>query len=467
MKLEFQEDLLKFLVQKSESKKYIQILEADVFELDTHYTVFGLLKNFVQKYNSLPSLGNLLEHFDRELKQKSKNQNFEDIVPQIEATIREAFAPFKGNSDQIKEVIIEEYQKKLLKDLFVAEAGNIKTATSDTIKEIQRKITKIVSVAEGDDEDANNKGTFALADFATAKKTIINGTPTYLRALNRMTSTKGFYSPQLVILMGAPKSFKTGTLLNLAVGLVRNGERVYYVDCENGQDRIKDRFYQAMLEATWEEYAGGELDETLEEMVGRFNVMGGDFRADFFPAHTKSVSDVEARLDEIQEETGWTPTVVLWDYPDLMKPTDYRIKEKRLQIQGVYFDIIRCQKKRNIWGIGLSQVSKDAVGKAVIDMKGFAEDFGKAANCHAAFALCRTDEEREAGLMRIVPVVQRDGVAPSSHAVCYVTVDEARMCVKEINRDEASKIMLNYEKKNPKSKETKTKAFRPKKIEDE
>lgn len=354
-----------------------------------------------------------------------------------------------------------------MRDLFVSEAGNIKTATSDDIKEISRKVAKIVQVAEGDEEEENNKGSFALADFDLSRKTIITGTPTYLKALNRMTSTKGFYSPQLVVLMGAPKSFKTGTLLNIAVGLVRNGERVYYVDCENGEDRIADRFYQAMLEATWEEYASGELDETLTEMVSRFKVMGGDFRADFFPAHTKSVADVEERLQEIEEETGWTPTVLLWDYPDLMQPTDYRIKEKRLQIQAVYFDIIRCQKKRKVWGIGLSQVNKDAVDKAVIDMKGFSEDFGKAMNCHAAFALCRTQAEKEAGLMRIVPVVQRDGVAQSSHAVCYTSISEARMQVKEIDRDQASKIMSDFEKNSPKSKEVKSKAFRPKKLTDE
>ena len=49
MKLEFQEDLLKFLVQKSESKKYIQILEADVFELDTHFYSFRASEKFRYK----------------------------------------------------------------------------------------------------------------------------------------------------------------------------------------------------------------------------------------------------------------------------------------------------------------------------------------------------------------------------------------------------------------------------------
>ena len=327
----------------------------------------------------------------------------------------------------IKDIIVEEYQKKLVKDLIVAEAGNLKNATSQTIKDLHRKLSSIVKVAENDLNEEANKGRFALSEFSLGSKTVITGTPTYLRALNKMTSTKGFYSPQLIILMGAPKSFKTGTLLNIAVGLVRNGKKVYYVDCENGEDRITDRFYQAMLEATWEEYASGELDETLEEMVRRFSVMGGDFRADFYPAHTKSVSDVESNLDEIEEETGWKPDVILWDYPDLMRPTDYTIKDKRFQIQAVYFDINRCQKKRGIWGMGLSQVNKDAVGKAVIDMKAFAEDFGKAANCHAAFALCRTEDEQKAGLMRIVPVVQRDGVNQASSAVCYTMVSEGKI----------------------------------------
>lgn len=466
MKLEFQQDLLKFLVQNKEAKRYIEVLEEDVFDLDTHYTVFGLLKSFVKKYRSQPTLGNFLEYFDRELKQQTKKngENFDDIYRDIEETIREAFYPITANVEQIREVILEEYQIKLLKDLFVQEAGNLKTANSETVSEIYRKIAKIKNIGESDMDEEQNKGIFALQEFTTSRKSMVSGTPTYLRALNRMTSTGGFYAPQLIILMGAPKSFKTGTLINIAMNLVRDGKKVYYVDCENGESRILDKFYQSMLRATWQEYTSGELDETLEEMVRRFKVMGGDFISDFYPAQTKTVADVEERLKEIEQETGWKPDVIMWDYPDLLEPTNFKIIEKRLKIQAIYFDIIRLHKRRDIWGMGLSQVNKDAVDKPVIDMKGFAEDFGKAANCHAAFALCRTPEEKEVGLMRIVPVVQRDGVAQHSHNACYTEVKEGSMSVVEVEKDYAAALLKTVEKP---AKKVLNKAFKPRNVKDE
>ncbi len=465
MKLEFQEDLLKFLVQKPEAKKYIEILDGELFDLDTHFTVFGLLKGFITKYRSQPSLGNMLEYFDRELKSKqSKGENLGDVYSEVEETVRNAYEPFRANADQIREVVLEEYQVKLLTTFWVKEAGNIKSATSDSIKDLHKKLTEIKRIGETDlEEEDENRGRFALSQFEKGQKSLVDGAPTYLRALNDLTSTKGFYSPQLVVLMGAPKSFKTGTLLNIAINYVRNGKKVYYVDCENGEDRILDRFYQGMLEATYGEYNSGELDDVLEEMVKRFSVMGGDFRADFFPANTKSVADVEAELDILAEQ-GWIPDLICWDYLDLMIPIDYKIKEKRLQIQAVYFDAIRLQKKRKMFGISLSQVNKNAVDKAVIDMTGFAEDFGKAANCHAAFALCRTADEKEVGLMRILPVVQRDGVAQHSKGACYTLVDESKMSVKEITRDAASKLLSTVVKTVP---ETRKPLPRPKKIRDE
>lgn len=89
-------------------------------------------------------------------------------------------------------------------------------------------------------------------------------------------------------------------------------------------------------------------------------------------------------------------------------------------------------------------------------MTNFSEDFGKAANCHAAFALCRTPYEKEAGVMRIVPVLQRDGVAQHSNYSCFVDVDEARMTVKEIKYDEWEKRTAVFKVSNVKKKPTTT-----------
>jgi len=463
MNIDFQTDILKWLCQNPTSKKYISMLEADLFDLDTQYTVFQILQSFTKKYSSQPNEASMLEYFDRQAKENS-TQISPEVFKAIEDAIREAYTRFTGNGEFIRETIIQKYQIKLTKKLVTDSVTDLKDEKEGVIMDLYHKMSKIKQL-EDSEEDENNKGKFALAEFTKGRRSVEEGHATFLRALNRMTSTHGFYSPQLIIFMGGPKSFKTGTLLNVAMNYVRDGYKVYYADCENGEGRILDRFYQAMLQSDWASYSSGEHDDVLEEMVGRFQNMGGDFRADFFPAKTKTLLDVEDRLDELKEEHGWEPDIICYDYLDLMKPIDHRVVEKRLQIQEVYFDAIRLQKKRGLIGLGLSQVNKDAVNKAVIDMKGFAEDFGKAANVHAAFALCRTSEEKEHGLMRIVPVVQRDGVAQHSGKACYVRVNEGEMAINEIDKYEWENTIATSRSGVDKSK--KTRGPRPQTIKDE
>lgn len=460
MTLEFQSELLKFLVQDKAGKKYISFLDSSIFDIAENGIAFDVIQGFFKKYNNRPSKSDILEFFAIQTKETTANIP-KEAYNLIENSLKEAFNTYNGNNDFIKERITETYQLKLMKDLFADKMLDLKDGTNDVVLEIYKSAKKIKNLSNQDEEEENNKGTFALSEFRIGHRNEIEVTPTHYDSLNRLTSKGGFYSPQLIVLMGAPKAFKTGTALNVAMGLVRSGKKVYYVDCENGEERIKDRFYQAMLEATWEEYDSGRLDSTLSEMVKKFSIMGGDFRSDYYPAHTKSIADVEDNLQAIEEECGWTPDVIVYDYLDLMMAEDYKIKDKRLIIQAVYHDAIRLQKRRNIFGISLSQVNKEAVNKPVIDMTGFAEDFGKAANCHAAFALCRTEDEKEAKVMRIVPVVQRDGVSQAGGNACFVEVDEGSMRVSEIDRVEwksrVSEVQTNKGVRPNKSRAVKSK----------
>ncbi len=465
MTIEFQSDVLKFLTQTKQSKKYVQIIDPDFFSETIQQTVFTLLKNFLDRYNSLPSKGNLLEYFHKQMAQQPDISK--ELIGILETGVHSAFNEFKGSSDHIKEVIIERYQLKLIQDVYKETSGQLKGGDMDLVNDIFKKVHKIKKLGDQDGDQAEqNRGQFLLQEYQQGNYEVVTGEPTYLHALNNLTSTKGFYPPQLVIFMGAPKSFKTGTLLNIAHGYTRDGYKVYYADAENSQGRIRDRVRQRMLECTFDELVSGKLDTTLTEQVDRYKAMGGDFRADFYPAHTKTLADVDDELDFLKEEYGWEPDIICYDYLDLFQPEDRSIKEKRLQIQAVYFDAIRLQKRRNMIGFSLSQVSKGAVDKRVIDMTGFAEDFGKAANCHAAFALCRTPEEKQAGVMRIVPVVQRDGQAQHTGNAVFVNVDESRMLVQEIDKEDWT-IQVDAAAKNL-PKESKPKTNRPRKpVQDE
>lgn len=462
MTIEFQKDVVKYLCQRKDAKKYIEIINDDFFDGADEYVVFALLKSFVQEYHSQPSLGNLLEFFHKELRKK-KEKLPADLVNSSEEAIRTAFEVLTANVDQIREIIIEEYQFKLTKDLFIENAAKVKQKDPEVIKDMFRKLSDIKKLGETDlDEEKKNRGTFLLKDHSNDDYDDTEGHPTNLRAINRMTSTGGFYCPQLIVIMSGPKGFKTGTLLNLAKGYVQDGYKVYYADAENGHVRLKHRVRQAMLNCTYNELRSGVMDDTLDQMVTKYMALGGDFKADFYPAHTKTIHDVEIELEYLRDEHGWVPDIICYDYLDLFKPIDSSIKEKRLKIQACYFDAIALQNKWGMFGFTLSQVNKEAINKRIIDITAFSEDFGKAANAHAAFAFCRDKVEKELGIGRLLPVMQRDGVAQESNKACFVKVEEGKMLMEEIKYKEWQEIYDSAKKENSKVRRVKGNG-RPKK----
>lgn len=434
MTIDFQNLLLKFLLQTKEGKKYVPMLDNSCFDLSESQVVFDLLAKYINKYKTQPGKENMIEYFDKQAKKMNLKK---DVYNVIDAAIRKSYEPFNSDTGQIREEILFFAQYKKTKNLFVEYSDKIKEG-NEVFKKILGEMGTIVKLAEDETGSENNKGGFLLADYTTSKAHLPKACPIFLKGINKMTAAKGFHTPQLVVFMGGPKAFKTGLILKMVIELVRDGERVYYADAENGAHSIITRAKQGMMEITREEYYSNEHDEVLTEMVGRFKALGGDLNVDFYPAYTKTLLDVDAELEYLKEQKGWTPTVIVYDSIDHFLPSNNKITEKRLQIQSVYFEAIRLNNKWGMFAITPSQVRKEAVNKAVINLKDFAEDFAKAANCHAAFAICRTEEEMELGLARIVPVVQREGVRYDGRNVCTVQIDEKRMVVNEIDYEQAT-----------------------------
>ncbi len=88
-------------------------------------------------------------------------------------------------------------------------------------------------------------------------------------------SKLNLYRRGITVLAAPPKSFKTGIVQAVAVGLARDGCDVYFVDLENGRDKSRRRFYQNMLNCTKEEiWAGRVVDRARVRLHDREAVYG-------------------------------------------------------------------------------------------------------------------------------------------------------------------------------------------------
>jgi hypothetical protein len=396
----------------NDSKHYIFYLKPDYLSDPTLSIILALIQNYYKKYNKLPSQENFIHFSQQELKDHAASKV---IFSELNSLYLNRF----DDTEIVLEEIIKFCQKSI-----ILNATEKMDSTDELAESLLGTLGELNNL-----KNVNKKRDLVDIYDSNISLKIEPGFPTCFETLNSMTASGGFKSPELIVLMGGPKSFKTGTLLNIAIGYLLDGLNVYIADFENGSKNLLIRVYQALLECERKEI--NSYRKELNQILEKIKKMKGSLKIENYSAHVDSLSNVESDLDLLAKE-GWKPDVIFYDYLDLARSSDNSIKDKRLQIQSVYHHSIRMNKKYNTFCFTPSQVGKHAVSKRDITLTDFAEDFGKAMNCHAAFALCRTDEEVQAGIGRIITVVQREGERFNPNRFVQVELDESRMMIREI-----------------------------------
>jgi hypothetical protein len=467
MTAEFQEKLLKFLFQIKESKNYWKELDQNIFDDPFYKVVYSLWYDYVGKYQVIPSKANFLQYTEIYLT-KQKAYATKEVYDAIRKVISIAYSATDDDIDFTRDQIIMYARKKGMRDLFTNKAGKIKDATFEELDGIYTEMRRIIGIGSNSADVDRNRGGFMFRDADTQlHDTMIIGHPTFLDSLNKMTAARGFYSPQLLLLLGGPKAFKTGVMLTLMIHYAKSGLNVFVADAENGAASIKTRIKQALLEC--ERHELGKYKAELKYILNKLKLYGGDIVVHHFPGKISTLDDVDTELTRLREDEGWTPHVIMYDYLQLFASTNKRLNNKQDQLQDVYHHAKRINTKFNCFAWTAAKVRRDAVNKLVIKTDDFGEDFGQAYNCDATYALCRTETEQANGYGRLVPVLQREGTAYKFGAstTCALKINEATQSVTELDA-EAYMATLEDEYKNNKARPGhQRKYIPPNKLKDE
>lgn len=433
MTTDYQMSLLCYLVQFPDGVSYIDDLNEELFDLLEFKLTLQTLKKYHKLYGTLPGKVSAQQFLEEQITETSDLSS--DVARDLREVFEDLYYPLPINDKlKLQDTLILEVQQKNIETSFMDfAAGKL------SVNQVFTKINKLSSLVKTAGYDTHADGGFLVADREKHYDEQVQGHPTFINDLNALTAAKGFYSPQLIVFMSGPKSFKTGLLINLAGEYARDGYKVYYADGENGARSIRNRTKQFLMECTYEELYDPAIQEELNDVLYRFGkYRGGDMFIDSYPAGTKSIGDVRNRLAYLREEFSWVPDIIFYDSIDHFIPTNAadQKRDTRIKIQLVYHEAINLNRELKTFAVAPSQVNRDALSKKTFDMKDLSEDFGKAMNAHAIFAICGTPQEIEEGIRRIVPVAQREGVAFKGKNFCCVHIDEERMQVTEMEKDE-------------------------------
>lgn len=425
----FQLGLLSYLVQSSIGTSYIEAVNDDTFDILEFKLTSQLLKRYHHLHQRLP--GELEASAFLEETLSTNAEIPANVAKDLREVFEDLYVPLnKKDFDYIEDQLIINLQDKQI------EAVTSRFAKGEiSNKEFFDKLAPISALALPGEEGIFDDSGFLIADRDNHSDEQIEGEPTFLHDINKLTAAGGFYSPQLIVLMSGPKHFKTGIMIRLAIEYARDGYSVYYADIENGARAIRNRSKMAIMNCELHELFDGTIPyediDTTMELFGRY--MGGDIFIDNYPAYSKTMVDIENRLAYLKENYGFEPNIIFYDPLDKFIPirVEDQKREPRIQSQKVYHESQNLNKKLKTFAFTPSQVNRNGISKKTLSMTDIAEDFGKVMIAHAIFAICATDEEMDKGIRRIIPVAQREGASYKGKNQCLVHIDEKTMLVEE------------------------------------
>lgn len=275
-------------------------------------------------------------------------------------------------------------------------------------------------------------------DYASASSSAELPAPfmsTGIEQLDRLVG--GYYRGNFVCFLGGYKGMKTWSLQHAAKAAVTAGLKVLYVSHEVTERQLVERFdmlFGALASKglqpgpggtvpvelrTWDE-AGGKFgaERVLRPSVrdpaavrrvrGRVRRFGGRLLLRKYPMGSASMLEVNRYLAYLESFKDFVPDVLINDYADIMAPVGDR-DELRHVLNETYIWHKRIADERNILVLTASQARREAIGRATISLKDFAEDIRKAANIDVGIAICRTPEQAESEEASLYVIANRDG----------------------------------------------------------
>lgn len=420
---DFQAEVLKYLLRDPEGGLALKRLKPNYFVLIEHSIIAEGIFSYYKKKKRIPS-ENILKQVIKEL---LEGKDYVDLVtkediPDINKLIKALYNEPLKDSDYIQEKIYQFstwVEMKNLNDSF--DLDNF-----EQYETYSKKIDKILQKSKPKKED---EPSFLIRDVIErqfkrqAEPDII---PTPSRQINELTNAGGFARGSVAVLLDKPKARKTFFLVNLAIGYLKMRKSVLYIDTENGQEQIMDRFIQSSLNKTKKEIYSGDFDKLEQRHMRKLNRFGVELVVERIPAMVTDCNYIRDRILKLKAQ-GIDIKVVMIDYLAKMASISGD-KEDFDRIGNAFIDAQNLAEDLNldcIWTA--NHVTRQAYKhrKTRYEENDIAKCVDIIRNSVAIFGLNCTEQEEKDGIQRLQLVVMRDG-KPNGYALYKVDIDRQR-----------------------------------------
>lgn len=420
---EFQFEILRFVLKDKEGGLVLKRIKSNYLVLIEHSLIFEGISKYFKKQGRMPS-ENILKEV---LKELLESKTYVDLVtkgdiPNINKLISNLYHIPLSDSDYIKEKIYQfstYVEMKNLNDSF--DLDNF-----EQYEEYSRKIEKVLQKSKPKKEDEPLYMIRDITERQFRRQSEPSVLPCPFRQLNDLTNAGGYPEHSVNVILDKPKAKKTFFMVNLARGYLRMKKSVLYIDTENGQEQIMDRFIQSSINKTKKELYSGEYDKLEAKHLRKLARFGVELVVERVPAMITNTTYIREKIIQLRNQ-GIDIKVLMVDYAGKLASIAGD-REDFERISNVYIDLSNLAEEMKldiIWTAHHITREGKKHRKTRYDENDISGSIAIVRNAQVIMGLNATEQEERDDILRAEIVVQRDGL-PSGRALFKCSTETQR-----------------------------------------
>lgn len=449
---DFQLEILRFILRDKEGGLVLRRVKSSYLVLIEHALIFEGISKYFKKQGKMPS-ENILKQVIKELLESKAYVDLvtKDDLPSIQKLISNLYHIPLSDSEYIKERIYQfstYVEMKNLNDSF--DLDNF-----EQYEEYSRKIEKVLQKSKPKKEDEPLYMIRDVTERQFKRQSEPSVIPCPYRQLNDLTNAGGYPEHSVNVILDKPKAKKTFFMVNLARGYLRMKKSVLYIDTENGQEQIMDRFIQSSINKTKKELYSGDYDKLEAKHLRKLARFGVELVVERVPAMITNCIYIREKIIQLRNQ-GIDIRVLMVDYAGKLASIAGD-KDDFERISNVYIDLQNLAEELHLDVIWTAHhITRDGKKHRLTryDENDISGSIAIVRNAQFIMGLNSTEQEEKDNILRSEIVVQRDGL-PSGRALFRCDVERQRCTefTKEQrkNYDEVygKKLEESFKKGNP------------------
>lgn len=449
---DFQLEILRFILRDKEGGLVLRRVKSSYLVLIEHALIFEGISKYFKKQGKMPS-ENILKQVIKELLESKAYVDLvtKDDLPSIQKLISNLYHIPLSDSEYIKERIYQfstYVEMKNLNDSF--DLDNF-----EQYEEYSRKIEKVLQKSKPKKEDEPLYMIRDVTERQFKRQSEPSVIPCPYRQLNDLTNAGGYPEHSVNVILDKPKAKKTFFMVNLARGYLRMKKSVLYIDTENGQDQIMDRFIQSSINKTKKELYSGEYDKLEAKHLRKLARFGVELVVERVLAMITDVTYIREKIIQLRNQ-GIDIRVLMVDYAGKLASIS-RDREDFERISNVYVDLQNLAEELHLDIIWTAHhITREGKKHRLTryDENDISGSIAIVRNAQVIMGLNSTEQEEKDNILRAEIVVQRDGL-PSGRALFKCDVERQRCTEftgeqrKQYDEVYGKKLEESFKKGNP------------------